>query len=41
MTFLPTGEVKDLLKFAASNGVMEAQDLLDTLCKEKPKHCDH
>lgn len=35
-----TGEVRQLLKFAAKNGVEEAKELLRTLCKEKPKYCD-
>jgi hypothetical protein len=38
---ISTGEVKELLKFAADNGVMEARNLLEGLCRQKPKHCDH
>ncbi|RWS07697.1 hypothetical protein B4U79_07540 [Dinothrombium tinctorium] len=34
------GEVKKLLEYAAQNGVEEAEELLNTLCKEKPTHCD-
>lgn len=40
-TDVKKGEVKKLLQFAAENGVVEARELLEGLCKEKPKHCDH
>ncbi|KAH9398347.1 hypothetical protein TYRP_018994 [Tyrophagus putrescentiae] len=39
-TDVKQGEVRQLLKFAARNGVEEAKELLRTLCKEKPKYCD-
>ncbi|KAI2809699.1 hypothetical protein BLOT_000850 [Blomia tropicalis] len=39
-TDVKKGEVRQLLKFAAKNGVEEAKELLRTLCKEKPSHCD-
>lgn len=35
------GEVKRLLKYAAANGVIEAKQLLNGLCKEKPAWCEH
>lgn len=34
------GEVRQLLRFAAKNGVQEARELLRGLCREKPKYCD-
>lgn len=39
MSFI-LGEVRQLLKQAAKDGVVEAKHLLRTLCKDKPKHCD-
>lgn len=40
-TDVKKGEVKELLKFASDNGVIEARNLLEGLCRDKPKHCEH
>ncbi|XP_054168971.1 uncharacterized protein LOC128966181 [Oppia nitens] len=41
-TDVKKGEVRELLKFAAKNGVSEAKTLFLELCRDKPnKHCDH
>ncbi|KAH7638716.1 hypothetical protein HUG17_2749 [Dermatophagoides farinae] len=39
-TDVKQGEVRQLLRFAAKNGVQEARELLRGLCREKPKYCD-
>ncbi|XP_046909652.2 uncharacterized protein LOC124491086 [Dermatophagoides farinae] len=39
-TDVKQGEVRQLLRFAAKNGVQEAHELLRGLCREKPKYCD-